>query len=175
MKNIIKSKTLLRLIVLYILIFTVLSETLFCGALKVDVTDNKPTTADMCFLKSSRLEFSINKCDGVFTVLDKETNLFYSSNPLDYMYDDIAQGINLARMRSQLVVTYLQADGVEDEVNSFNGCNENGLIEIKSKDDSIIALYDFAEHGFKVPLVFSLEKDKLNSKAETLLCRLRSV
>lgn len=120
----------------------------------VEVTEN-PT------LENGRLRLDLDLSNGFFQVTDKATDMVYASNPVDYELDMVAQGVNITRMISQILVTYLDANRSIDEVNSFVGATSEGGLTAARRGDSLLVTYTFAEQGFVIPLEYRLTEDSL--------------
>lgn len=107
-------------------------------------------------LTSKWLSMEVNPDSGCMNVTDQRNAMVYTSNPADYADDSLAQGITIDRMRSQLIVTYLNDNNAIDKVNSFSGCVETGGLQVYEGKDRIVLEYTFAAQGFVIPLILSL-------------------
>lgn len=90
----------------------------------------------------------------------------YASNPADYELDTVAQGVNITRMISQLLVTFLNGNQAMDEVNSYVGSVSEGGLRLSRDGDTLTATYTFAEQGFVIPVRYSLTADALSASID---------
>ena len=124
------------------------------SAVAVPVTEN-------AVLKNDRLSLHLDVATGFFTVADSDADMTYASNPEDYGLDMVAQGVNITRMVSQLLVTFLNESNTVDEVNSYVGSSSEGGLAVSRRDDTLILTYTFPEQQFVIPLECRLTDDSL--------------
>lgn len=107
------------------------------------------------------LTLAVDVEDGFLSVTDARNGMTYASNPLDYESDTVAQGVNITRMISQLLVTFLNENRVLDEVNSYVGSASEEGLTVKRSGDTLILEYAFPEQGFVIPVLCRLDGHSL--------------
>lgn len=112
-------------------------------------------------MSKGQLTLSADEATGFLTVTDGASGMTYASNPADYELDTVAQGVNITRMISQLLVTFLNGNQAMDEVNSYVGSVSEGGLRLSRDGDTLTATYTFAEQGFVIPVRYSLTADAL--------------
>lgn len=117
-------------------------------------------------LSKGPLTLSADEATGFLTVTDGASGMTYASNPADYELDTVAQGVNITRMISQLLVTFLNGNQAMDEVNSYVGSVSEGGLRLSRDGDTLTATYTFAEQGFVIPVRYSLTADALSASID---------
>lgn len=97
--------------------------------------------------------------DGTIAVLDKENQVIHESNPME---DEIATGLNLTNLQSQIYLTWVDASGNEVTKNSQAACvNKGGLSYALTEDEGIRFDYEFQAAGITIPVQYSLSDEGL--------------
>ena len=115
----------------------------------------QPLTQDDV-IQNGSLSMKVDPSTGFLTIEDAKTGMTYTSNPVDYEQDTLAQGVNITRMISQILVTFLNQNKSVDEVNSFVGAVTDGELIAQKNGSSAILTYVFKEQGFTIPVVYTL-------------------
>lgn len=94
------------------------------------------------------LTLSADEATGFLTVTDGASGMTYASNPADYELDTVAQGVNITRMISQLLVTFLNGNpGHGARSTPHVGSVSGGGLRLSRDGDTLTATYTFAEQG----------------------------
>ncbi len=111
--------------------------------------------------ENKKLAFYVNDITGFFAILNKKTNDIWYSNPLDWENDEIAKAANREQLRSQLMVTYLNAN-----FDTITVPSSEAHIVSEHKDDKQIFTYVFngATRNFSIPVCYELKDDYLDIK-----------
>ncbi len=109
--------------------------------------------------ENKNLAFYLNDITGFFAILNKKTNAIWYSNPLDWEKDQIAKSSNLEQLRSQLVVTYLNAS-----YDTLTIASTKAHIVSEHAGNKQILTYVFsgATRNFSIPVSYELKDDYLD-------------
>lgn len=175
MQTIIRSKEF-SVVRLYKLIAVLAAVATFAGTVRLPVSASLQEDIDVNAIyeqavpyvdgdvwENGSLSMAVDASNGFVTVSDSRTGMLYASNPADYEHDTVAQGVNITRMISQLIVTYLDANKSVDEVNSFVGSVSENQMVLKKSGKHLIMEYTFPEQGFVIPLRLWLAENSLKA------------
>ena len=117
-------------------------------------------------VSDGNLSLFINKLTGAFSVYDATAKAYWNSNPSE---EQIAQsgamGTIKNEMNSQLVLTYYDANGLQQYFNTFSHSAEGGNLEIFSIKDGVAVTYTIGENKILISMLpVAIEKEKFNQK-----------
>lgn len=98
--------------------------------------------------------------DGAIAVWDKKSGSLYESNPQEK--DELATGINMTNLKSQLYLTWADLSGNVTKKNSQTDCvNKGWLTYSATADGGIRFTYEFQAVGITVPVEYHLNEKGL--------------
>ncbi|GHV41200.1 hypothetical protein FACS189490_07630 [Clostridia bacterium] len=103
--------------------------------------------------ESAELLLYLKAETGEIAVLDKRTDIITYSNPQDADSDELANAVNLAAIKSQLLVDYYTADRLSGSYNSFDHAAANEDIAAESIKDGVRLIYTFGHMKSKTGIV----------------------
>lgn len=108
---------------------------------------------EMKFSENDFFELMGN-ADGSIAVLDKAGGFVYESNP--QTEDELAVGINMTNLKSQLYITWVDREGNVTTKNSATDCvNQDGL-SYSSIEGGVRYTYNFKNVGITIPVDYCL-------------------
>lgn len=94
-------------------------------------------------------------------LINDTTGLRVDSNPSNWMDDSLAKGNNRARLRSQVVLRYMDANGEIQYAYSSTGSVSEGTYQAGLSGSEFVVHYLFQETGLEINLAYSIQNGKL--------------
>lgn len=123
------------------------------------VGEAMPLSADFTVVaETDRLEMGIDLITGNVAVRDKTYETIWYTNPpvLDQQQELSRDMAN--QLRSQLIVSFVDAARNEMTLNSYDGCVQADTFEVRQIDNGVRITYDFTETvtSFRIPVELTL-------------------
>jgi len=108
------------------------------------------------------LSLFINKQTGAFSVYDANADVYWNSNPTaEQIASSGAMGTVKNEMNSQLVLTYYDANGLQQFFNTFTHSAEGGNLEFSSIKNGVSVTYTIGENEILISMLpAAIEKEK---------------
>jgi len=115
---------------------------------------------DQYILENEKLLFVLDAETTQFSVMVKETGKTWYSNPHDADADPLAMGQEKGKLKSTLLLTYSNINGVDTVYNNYNYSMERGIYEIEQGDSFIKVKYSIGDvdKEFTIPAVIPEER-----------------
>ncbi len=115
---------------------------------------------DQYILENDKLLFVLDAKTTQFSVTVKETGKTWYSNPQDSDADPLAMGQEKGKLKSALLLTYSNINGVDTLYNSYNHSMEKGIYDIEQGEAFIKVRYTIGdvEKEFTIPPVILEER-----------------
>lgn len=114
-------------------------------------------TEDPIVMENSDLKFTMDPLTTQFTLEVKSTGKVWYSNPPDAESDSIAKTDEIGKLKSTLIMSYMQDSGRNDTYNNFDYSIANGIYGIEATKDSIKVSYSIGrvEREYMMPPVIT--------------------
>ena len=115
---------------------------------------------------NGKLSLFINKQTGAFSVYDADANVYWNSNPSEeQIAESGAMGTIKNEMKSQLVLTYYDVNGLQQYFNTFSHSSEGGNLEFFSIENGVAVTYTIGENKILISMLpVAIEKEKFAQK-----------
>lgn len=119
-------------------------------------------------LESEKLLFELDSQTSYFKVTMKENGEVWYSNPLDAANDPLALTTEKNKLRSTLLLTYSNVNGVDTVLDNYAYSIEHQIYQIEEGADYIKVYYSIGnvEKEFIIPAV--IEEDRMNAVLEAV-------
>lgn len=123
---------------------------------------------DQYVLENDKLLFVMDAKTTQFSVTVKDTGKVWYSNPQDADGDPLAMGQEKGKLKSTLLLTYSNINGVDTLYNNYNYSMEKGIYEIEQNGDSVKVKYSIGDvdKEFTVPPV--ILEERMNALTESM-------
>lgn len=114
--------------------------------------------------ETDRLELGIDLITGNVAVRDKMYATVWYANPPDLEQQEIS-GEMADQLRSQLIISFVDASRNDMTVNSYEGCVQADTFEVRQIDNGVRITYDFTEDvtRFRIPVEITLAEDYMQA------------
>lgn len=119
---------------------------------------NMPSTSGAATIENEQFSLVVDE-KGFVTVVDKTSGNVYTSTPENADEDEIAQGVNKNKLKSEYFVTLVDSEGESLVLNSFEGSLSNEGVSIEKSDDSIKVWYLYPNENVMHSVEYALDSD----------------
>lgn len=125
-------------------------------------------TENQYVLENDKLLFVMDAKTTQFSITVKDTGKVWYSNPQDADGDPLAMGQEKGKLKSTLLLTYSNINGVDALYNNYNYSMEKGIYDIEQSGDSIKVKYSIGdvEKEFTIPPV--IQEERMNALTEAM-------
>ncbi|MGN1097390.1 MAG: DUF5696 domain-containing protein [Clostridia bacterium] len=121
----------------------------------------KPETTGAATVENERFVLEVSET-GYVKVSDKTNGNVYTSTPEAADEDEIAQGVNKNRLKSEYYVTLVNSGGGTAELNSFEASVSKDGVSVEKTDEGIKVWYLYPDQNVMHSAEYTLDSDGLN-------------
>ena len=117
-------------------------------------------------VSNDRLTLYLNTETGAFSVYDIENANYWNSNPTEeQITGSYGMGTVKSEMRSQILLTYYDANNLIQYFNSFDHCAKQGNITVNAIENGISVTYKIGESDIDITMLpAAVDKEKFEEK-----------